>query len=123
MSQGTQRSQLSWAFYDWANSAFATTVIAGFFPLFFKQYWSQGTEATISTFWLGLGNSGASFIILLMAPILGAVADSGGVHKRMLAAFALLGILCTAGFFLVDQGAWRWAIFSLCHSHHRIFRR
>lgn len=111
MSQGKQRSQLSWAFYDWANSAFATTVIAGFFPLFFKQYWSQGTEATISTFWLGLGNSGASFLILLMAPILGAVADSGGVHKRLLAAFALLGILCTAGFFLVAQGAWQWAIF------------
>ena len=111
MSQGKQRSQLSWAFYDWANSAFATTVIAGFFPLFFKQYWSQGTEATISTFWLGLGNSGASFLILLLAPLLGAVADSGGVHKRLLAAFALLGISCTAGFFLVDQGAWQWAIF------------
>lgn len=111
MSQGKQRSQLSWAFYDWANSAFATTVIAGFFPLFFKQYWSQGTEATVSTFWLGLGNSGASFLILLMAPLLGAVADSSGVHKRLLAAFALLGILCTAGFFLVAQGAWQWAIF------------
>ncbi|MFK7857021.1 MAG: MFS transporter [Granulosicoccus sp.] len=111
MSQGKQRSQLSWAFYDWANSAFATTVIAGFFPLFFKQYWSEGTEATISTFWLGLGNSAASFFILLMAPILGALADSGGVHKRLLAAFALLGILCTAGFFLVGQGAWQWAIF------------
>jgi len=110
MSQSKQRSQLSWALYDWANSAFATTVIAGFFPLFFKQYWSQGTEATISTFWLGLGNSGASFLILLIAPFLGAIADSGGVHKRLLAAFALLGILCTAGFFLVDQGAWQWAI-------------
>ena len=110
MSQDKQRSQLSWALYDWANSAFATTVIAGFFPLFFKQYWSVGTEATISTFWLGLGNSGASFLILLMAPILGAIADSGGVHKRMLAAFALLGIVCTAGFFLVGQGAWQWAI-------------
>ncbi|MFK7995241.1 MAG: MFS transporter [Granulosicoccus sp.] len=104
------RSQLSWAFYDWANSAFATTVMAGFFPLFFKQYWSQGTEATTSTFWLGLGNSSASFIILLMAPVLGALADSGGIHKRLLAGFALLGIVSTAGFFLVDAGAWQWAI-------------
>lgn len=110
MSQRVRRSQLSWAFYDWANSAFATTVMAGFFPLFFKQYWSAGTEATTSTFWLGLGNSGASFLILLMAPVLGAMADSGGIHKRLLAAFALLGILCTAGFFLVAEGAWQYAI-------------
>lgn len=110
MTQQRTRSQLSWAFYDWANSAFATTVIAGFFPLFFKQYWSEGTEATVSTFWLGLGNSSASLIILLMAPVLGALADSGGIHKRLLAGFALLGIVCTAGFFLVAQGAWHWAI-------------
>jgi UMF1 family MFS transporter len=35
-----KRSQLAWAFYDWANSAFATAVMAGFFPLFFKEYWA-----------------------------------------------------------------------------------
>lgn len=110
MQQHNRRSQLSWAFYDWANSAFATTVMAGFFPLFFKQYWSADTEATTSTFWLGLGNSGASLIILVMAPVLGAMADSTGSHKRLLSAFALLGIVATAGFFLVAQGAWPWAI-------------
>jgi MFS transporter, UMF1 family len=33
---------VAWAFYDWANSAFATTVMAGFFPVFFKQYWNAG---------------------------------------------------------------------------------
>ena len=32
---------ISWAFYDWANSAFATTVIAGFFPIFFKSFWAS----------------------------------------------------------------------------------
>jgi len=110
MKENEKRSQLSWAFYDWANSAFATTVMAGFFPLFFKQYWSAGTDSTVSTFWLGLGNSGASLIILIMAPILGALADSGGLHKRLLAVFALVGIVATAGFFLVSQGAWPWAI-------------
>ena len=110
MQDHNRRSQLSWAFYDWANSAFATTVMAGFFPLFFKQYWSAGTDATISTFWLGLGNSGASLIILLMAPLLGALADTGGLHKRLLAVFAGIGIVATASFFLVSQGAWPWAI-------------
>ena len=109
-NQHNKKSQLSWAFYDWANSAFATTVIAGFFPLFFKQYWSTSVEATTSTFWLGFGNSAASFLILLMAPILGAIADSSGTHKRLLAFFASIGIIATAAFFLVGQGEWNWAI-------------
>ena len=43
----------SWALYDWASSAFATTVMAGFFPVFFKTFWSRGTDATLSTFRLG----------------------------------------------------------------------
>ncbi|MEE9321090.1 MAG: MFS transporter [Granulosicoccus sp.] len=104
------RSQWSWAFYDWANSAFATTVMAGFFPLFFKQYWSQGASVTESTFWLGFGNSFASLVIVMLAPLLGALADAGGLHKRLLGGFALLGILTTAGFFLVTEGQWLWAI-------------
>lgn len=106
----TKKSQLSWAFYDWANSAFATTVMAGFFPLFFKQYWSAGVEATTSTFWLGLGNTIASFIILFMAPMLGSLADSSGSHKRLLALFAGIGITATATFFFIGSGQWSWAI-------------
>lgn len=104
------RSQFSWAMYDWANSAFATTVMAGFFPLFFKQYWSQDTEVTTSTFYLGMGNSLASFIIVLLAPILGAIADSGGRRRRMLASFACAGILATVGFYFVQAGMWPIAI-------------
>jgi len=42
-----------WALYDWANSAFATTVMAGFFPIFFKQYWSYGADVNTSTAQLG----------------------------------------------------------------------
>lgn len=104
------KSQWSWATYDWANSTFSTTVMAGFFPLFFKQYWSGDLAVTTSTFYLGLGNSLASLIIMLMAPILGAIADAGGLHKRMLASFAMLGILATSTFFFIDQGAWPVAV-------------
>ena len=110
MRRRPTRSQLDWALYDWANSAFATTVMAGFFPLFFKAYWSAGTEATVSTFWLGLGNSLASLLIVLLAPLLGALADTAGSHRRNLGAFALLGILATAGLFLVGEGDWPVAI-------------
>ena len=104
------RSQFAWAAYDWANSAFATTVMAGFFPLFFKQYWSDGVEATTSTFYLGLGNSLASLVIVIAAPVLGAIADSGSMKKRMLASFACAGVLATIGFFFVQQGMWPLAI-------------
>ena len=52
-----RRPGLGWALCDWANSAFATTVMAGFFPLYFKQFWNAGVEATESTFRLGLANT------------------------------------------------------------------
>ncbi|MGZ3796168.1 MAG: MFS transporter, partial [Pseudobdellovibrionaceae bacterium] len=56
---------LSWAFYDWANSAYATTVMAGFFPLFFQKYWSAGADSTITTTRLGTAISVSSFIIAM----------------------------------------------------------
>ena len=99
-----------WAFYDWANSAFATTVMAGFFPIFFAQYWSNPDNLSVSTFYLGLGNSIASMIIVFLAPILGAIADRGTYKKRFLIFFAFLGILMTAGLALVGQGMWQMAL-------------
>jgi UMF1 family MFS transporter len=100
-----------WALYDWANSAFATTVMAGFFPLFFKQFWSAGADVNVSTAQLGFGNSIASLIVALMAPILGAIADKGTAKKKFLIFFAYLGVLMTAALFLVQKGQWVWAIF------------
>ncbi|HEU4582348.1 MAG TPA: MFS transporter [Polyangiaceae bacterium] len=100
----------AWAMYDWANSAFATTVMAGFFPVFFKQYWSAGTDPTVSTFRLGAGNGFASFAIALLAPLLGAIADRGGARVRMLAFFTLLGSAMTAALYWVGQGQWETAV-------------
>jgi UMF1 family MFS transporter len=100
-----------WAIYDWANSAFATTVMAGFFPVFFKQYWSHGADINVSTAQLGFGNSIASLFVALMAPILGAIADKGSAKKKFLIFFAYLGVLMTAALFLVQKGQWAWAIF------------
>ena len=56
----SDRKVLSWALYDWANSAFSTTVLAAFFPAFYKDYWSAGVAASTSTFQLGLGHALAS---------------------------------------------------------------
>ena len=100
------RPILSWALYDWANSVFATTVIAGFFPVFFKQYWSSGTDAVTSTAQLGFANSIGSVFILIAAPILGALADGGASRKKYLAAFTGLGVAASAGLWFVGQGDW-----------------
>ena len=97
--------------YDWANSAYVTTVMAGFFPVFFKQYWSFGADVNVSTAQLGFGNSIASLIVALMAPFLGAVADKGSAKKKFMLFFAYLGVLMSFGLFMVPKGQWAVAIF------------
>jgi MFS transporter, UMF1 family len=104
------REILSWGLYDWANSAFATTVIAGFFPVFFKQYWAASQTEVESTFYLGLVNALASLVIVIFAPLLGALADQLSRRKKMLMNFAILGILMTAGLSLLGEGAWLMAL-------------
>ena len=106
----TDKKVISWALYDWANSAFATTVMAGFFPIFFKEYWNVGVEATTSTFRLGLANSIASLIVVAMAPLLGAIGDQGGVRKKFLLFFAAMGVVMTGSLFFVARGAWHIAV-------------
>lgn len=109
---GTARRRiLSWAIYDWANSAYTTTVMAGFFPVFFKQFWAADLSVNESTFWLGLSNAGAGLVIALLAPMLGAMADQGGLKRRMLLGFTAMGVLMTAALFLVGQGQWLLAVF------------
>jgi UMF1 family MFS transporter len=104
------KSVISWALYDWANSAFATTVMAGFFPLFFKQYWSAGSDVGESTFQLGLANSLANLLIIFIAPALGAIADQGGARKGFLYACTLLGAGMTGALYFVAQGDWFLAV-------------
>jgi UMF1 family MFS transporter len=96
--------------YDWANSAFATTVMAGFFPVFFSQYWSAGADTTITTARLGIGNSIAGFLVAIMAPLLGAIADKGSSRKRFLVFFAYTGVIMTLALHFVSMGAWKAAI-------------
>lgn len=107
---GMERRQVfAWAMYDWANSAFATTVMAGFFPLFFKQFYAAGNDVVTSTAQLGFSNSVASLAVALIAPVLGAVADAGLYKKRFLLFFAVIGILMSAALSLVDRGMWELA--------------
>jgi MFS transporter, UMF1 family len=105
-----KKTIISWALYDWANSAFATTVMAGFFPVFFKQFWNSGAEGNVSTIRLGLGNSTAGIIVAVLAPILGAIADRGTAKKRFLMFFALMGVIMTVALSMIQQGHWLLAL-------------
>ena len=106
-----KKSVYSWAIYDWANSAYATTVMAGFFPLFFKSYYSAEADLTVSTAQLGFANSLSSLVIVLIAPLLGAIADKASLKKRFLFIFAYLGILMSFALSFVSQGDWQMATF------------
>ncbi len=103
------RPVLAWAFYDWANSAFATTVMAGFFPVFFSQYWSAGIDGSVTTFRLGIANGTASLIIAFLAPVLGAISDRGGSRIRFLFTFAALGVVMSSALYFVEEGQWQYA--------------
>lgn len=96
---------LSWALYDWANSAFATTVMAGFFPVFFSAL-SGDISARDSQFWFNMTLAGSSVLVAISAPLLGAIADRGGNRKRFLVTFAMLGVVMSAGLAWVHAGQW-----------------
>ena len=100
------RPVFAWALYDWANSAFATTVMAGFFPVFFQKFWSTGVASTVTTSRLGYANAAAGLVIALLAPILGAIGDRGGRRKQFLFAWTLLGVGATVALYFVAQGQW-----------------
>ncbi|MFQ6676843.1 MAG: MFS transporter [Fidelibacterota bacterium] len=107
----TQNKKIwAWSMYDWANSAFSTTVMAGFFPIFFEKYWSNPDDVIQSTYQLGFANSVASIFIAALAPFLGAIADKGSAKKKFLIFFCYLGVVMTAGLFIVGQGEWQLAL-------------
>ncbi|MBD3241797.1 MAG: MFS transporter [Chitinivibrionales bacterium] len=105
-----RRAVAGWILYDWANSAFALSVMAAFFPVFFKRYWCAGYDVSFSTIRLNLGNAVAGVCIAILAPVLGALADAGRKRKRFLLLFMLVGTTMSAALALVEQGAWQTAL-------------
>ena len=109
-SKKLNKSVWSWALYDWANSAFATTVMAGFFPIFFKSYWASDLSDAESTFAIGSVNSLVGLLIAFSAPVLGAFADAGDSKRKFLFSFAFLGIITTGYLFFIPDSSWKLAV-------------
>lgn len=107
---GLGRPELrAWALYDWANSAFITTVIAAVFPIYFSSVAAAELPPAVATARFATATTIALVISALLAPFLGALADYTAVRKKMLAAFLGIGVVATAGLFFVSHGDWQLA--------------
>jgi len=93
----------AWTMYDWANSAFATTVMAAILPNYFGIYIATEASLTLWGYTVAIG----SLIAALISPILGAIADFRGSKKTFMGFFVALGVISTALMYLVDTpGDW-----------------
>ena len=85
------REEKSWITYDWANSVFATIMMAALFPIYFTEMAGEGGDI-----WWGYGSSAATLVMAILAPIAGALGDRKGNKKKVFMAFWILGMLGTA---------------------------
>ena len=96
----------SWAMYDWANSAFVTTVMAAVLPVYYSKVAGATLQPHIATAYWGYTTTIALLIVAFLSPILGAIADFSGIKKKFLAYFAAMGIVGTALLYFVSTGDW-----------------
>lgn len=101
---------IGWALYDWANSAFALSVLAVLFPLVLGNFWSAGDDGAAVTVRLGWITFAASALVCVTAPLFGTIADAGGYRKRFLFVLAALGAAMTALLGVVGEGDWPLAL-------------
>ena len=107
---GLDRPELrAWAMYDWANSAFQTTVIAAVFPRFFSDYAAAGLSPTEATARFAWATTIAVTITALIGPILGAIADIRGLKKTLLGVSMSVGIVATLLMATISRGDWMYA--------------
>lgn len=100
------REQIAWALYDWANSAFATTIMAAVLPIYYSTVAAADLAPHIASAYWGYTTAIALALIAFFSPILGAIADYMGAKKRFLGVFVAVGSLFSALLALVGQGDW-----------------
>src|SRR5215831_14006295 len=107
---GLNRPELrAWAMYDWANSAFQSTVITAVFPPFFAAYAAASLPAPIATARFAWATTIAVTITAILGPILGAIADYRAIKKKMLGLFVLIGVIATILMVTIGRGQWQYA--------------
>ncbi len=106
------KKEWSWIMYDWANSIYATNIMAAIFPTIFVSI--AGDAGDI---WWGYGTSLATFLVAILAPLLGAVADFKGMKKKLFTTFMLIGVVFT---FMIAMVMNNWHLMLLCYILSRI---
>lgn len=96
----------SWVLYDWANSAYATIVLAGFFPIIFAEYFASSISEAERTLFLGISNSTASLILIILAPFFGLLSDRFSNKKVFLFIFAILSISSTLSLSFISNNSY-----------------
>lgn len=96
--------QRAWAWYDWANSVYFTTVITAVFPSFFATYAAKGFEPAQATARFGLITTASVAAVAIISPVLGALADYSGVKKRLLGIFMVIGVASCAAMAFIGEG-------------------
>ena len=96
--------------YDWANSAFQTTIIAAVFPIYFRRVAASGLAETDAMSRFAWASTIAIFIVAIVAPVLGAIADHSAIKKRFLGLFAGIGIASCFAMFWITEGEWLFAL-------------
>lgn len=104
------QSERSWILYDWANSVYATNMMAAIFPIYYANIAGNTGDK-----WWGIGVSAASLIIAVLSPIFGSIGDFRGMKKKLLTACLLLGIVFTAATAFVDD--WKLMLIGYVVSH------
>jgi UMF1 family MFS transporter len=108
---GLGRPELrAWAMYDWANSAFQTTIIAAVFPIYFHNVVAADLGDRLSTSRFAWATTIAIVIVALVAPLLGAIADYAAMKKKMLGAFLAIGVVATLAMYWIRAGDWLFAL-------------
>ncbi|MFI3206933.1 MAG: MFS transporter, partial [Clostridia bacterium] len=93
MNKKFTKAEKSWIMYDWANSVYATNIMAAIFPIYFGTVCAaNGVDNVV--LW-SIGTSIATFFVALTAPFLGALGDNKGYKKKFFSVFLALGVLFT----------------------------
>jgi len=97
----------AWTMYDWANSAFATTILAAVLPIYYSQVAGATLpSASVATAYWSTGLSVSLLLVAIMSPILGTISDIMRGKKRFLAVFWGIGVVATGLLVLVSTGDW-----------------
>ena len=100
----------AWAMYDWANSAYQTTIIAAVFPIYFRRVVAADMAEADALSRFAWASTIAILIVAVVAPLLGAIADHAAIKKRLLAIFAGIGITSCFAMFWLSEGEWFFAL-------------